>query len=327
MASHVHPLAQSIPTYGFGVLLFCAVVFGGTPLVGAPAEEAATPVVVSNSPQPLESYQQRMAFLRKALGLKEGESPRLEEVPTPLVHSLEFTVETADGVLIQCTYTHTPNVQSAPLALLIHDENSNRSTYNALAARLRDRGISTLSYDMRGFGGSTTRKDGSVILYENYRNEQDTPEFRNMVFDLEAVLDWAEKQGVVDAQGVYVIASRMGATVGCWAGVEESRRLKGMMLTNVNANYRGISLADELERVQGLPILMIASEADPYGKTVPRTLNRANKEVRPFFSKADKNGIQLLEEDVTFRVLVDFMNGIMPAISSDLLEEEPEAPR
>ncbi|MGF1572371.1 MAG: alpha/beta hydrolase [Sumerlaeia bacterium] len=231
--------------------------------------------------------------LRRTLDLKP-ELTLTETSDFPLIHSKELMLETKDGVLLGATYTHTHMQQNAPLAILIHEERGNRRDFDVFAQVLRDNGISTLAMDLRGHGESRKLANGDDIRYEDFQQDVNSDSYRQMVFDLEAVLDWAESNNLVDSQGIYIIASKMGATVACMSAVQNSGRLKGVVLVNPEAFFRKINLKQELERVQGLPMLVIASDGDTYGQATPRTLNQVNQEVRPLIIPLKFVGINLL---------------------------------
>lgn len=278
----------------------------GTAQLQAEVSTQLPPVVVSQPAWDLSNKAEQQAAVKRALGLEPQAA--LESVsPMPFVHAKELMLETKDGVKLAATYTHTPSQQEAPLVILIHEENGNRHDFDSFAQALRNNGFSTLAMDLRGHGDSRKMVDGTDIRFEDFKQDVDSAAYTQMVFDLEAVLDWAFEHDVVDQQGVFIVASKMGATVGCMAAIPNARRLKGMVMVNVQEYFRKINLKDEVSRVQGLPMLVIASSADPYGQTTPRGLNQVNSEVRPLTLSLNFIGIKLLEQPEAQKEVFQFI--------------------
>lgn len=273
---------------------------------GTTAEAEKPPVVLAQPGWDLSNKATEDASVRRALGLAPTEQ-LFETSDFPMIHRKELQIETQDGVLMGATYTHTHMKQEAPLAILIHEEKGNRRDFDEYAQVLRTNGISTLAIDLRGHGESRKLKNGDEIRFEDFNQDVESDSYRQMIFDLEAALDWAYNEDVVDPQGVFIIASKMGATVGCMSAIPNTHRLKGMVMVNAQAFFRKINLKDELSRIQGLPILVIASDGDTYGQTIPRTLNQVNPEVRPLIIPLKFVGIPLLMQPETQKEVVKFI--------------------
>src|SRR5438045_604273 len=72
--------------------------------------------------------------------------------PLPQSHVVEL--KSSDGMLLKATYF--PAAKPGPGALLLHQINRDRKSWDPVAAQLATAGINTLTLDLRGFGESGT---------------------------------------------------------------------------------------------------------------------------------------------------------------------------
>lgn len=130
----------------------------------------------------------------------------------------QVVLQTADGVTLQATYYPGPVSKQTPPIVMLHDERSTRSVYDALARRLQAAGCAVLAADLRGFGGSTTADDGRRLDGARLA----PAEYGNMVrHDLEAMRRYLiarNNAGEVNLAKLGVLAAGMSAPVALvWA--------------------------------------------------------------------------------------------------------------
>src|SRR5215207_214049 len=121
----------------------------------------------------------------------------VNEAGTPAIavanRERSVTIESRDGVRLVGSLLASPKPNS-PAALLLHQWESDRHSYDEFANRLHAKGFTVLAIDGRGFGESTQKADGSVVTAG--RTDADVVA---MLGDVGAAIDFLMKQNNVDA--------------------------------------------------------------------------------------------------------------------------------
>jgi pimeloyl-ACP methyl ester carboxylesterase len=158
-------------------------------------------------------------------------------------------VKSADGTLLKGTYF--PAAKPGPGAILFHQSNRNRQSWEAVACRLAASGISTVTIDDRGYGDSSGNK-------EDHEDHHDA--------DLDSAFEYLISQPGVQRDTI-------GAAGAGWLGVDDSVELARRHPTAVKSLVliSGETLLPQLRflrQASNLPGLFIVSDDDEYPPTV-----------------------------------------------------------
>lgn len=158
---------------------------------------------------------------------------------------------TSDNVELVGIYRHSGQ---ARLAILLHMMPATKESWDSIAQVLLERGVASLSIDMRGHGESTM---GGTLDYKQFGEEQQ----KAKQLDLEATLDWAHAQGFDNAHIILVGAS-IGANLSIRA-LAEHADLPLAIALSPGLNYRGVTTDDAIVRIRpNQKVVLVASDDD-----------------------------------------------------------------
>jgi pimeloyl-ACP methyl ester carboxylesterase len=162
-------------------------------------------------------------------------------------HSVDL--KSSDGTQLKATYF--PAAKPGPGAILFHQSNRNRQSWDAVARQLAAAGINTLTVDDRGYGESSGKK-------EDREDHHDA--------DLDAAFNFLSSQPGVQS-------SSIGTAGSGWLGVDDSVELARRHPTAVKSLVliSGETLLPQLRFLRDaayLPGLFIVSDDDEYPPTV-----------------------------------------------------------
>ena len=149
----------------------------------------------------------------------------------------------ADGVNLVADYY--PAADGAPIVLLLHMLNSQRSAYAPLIPDLRAAGFALLNIDMRGHGDSGGSRDWDAAIADMY--------------------DWSEwllENGRLGGDGMAMIGASIGANVAIVSCAGDAV-CRGAIALSPGLDYRGVKPQTAL--VMGLAnraALLVAAQAD-----------------------------------------------------------------
>jgi len=131
----------------------------------------------------------------EAASKRKRKPPEPTAVPRP-PDPYRVTFPTADGVSLAGSWRPLPEHGDAPAVLLVHDFSRDRRDWDGVTGSFAERGLATLSIDLRAHGEST-KKNGAVLKISP-RQMSDPSGFPR---DVEAACAWlrtkAPKVGVV----------------------------------------------------------------------------------------------------------------------------------
>lgn len=287
----------------FSLLLFASVTFH----FQARTAFAQNEVPNALTKWPNGSERQETLAMMDFLELPGNTDLRPAPVPNLPENETTLTIETLDQHILKATYAHTPLKQNAPLAIILHDQNEDRSLYSDFARSLRMAGISTLTVDLRGYGGSTKKTDGSDFLAVDFQADHETTVFREMGFDVDATLDYIYDKKIADENGVFIIGSVLGSSVACMSGVRNANRMDGIIMISPYLNFRGIDLKDEIVNIQGLPMFAIISENDRSRRSLPTTITKLTNDAKAIRLPGHEMGFSLIKKSETVKEIIDFI--------------------
>lgn len=135
--------------------------------------------------------------------------PALLSAAPPVVQEVRFT--TADGYVLEGTFTVPRKVGRRPVVLLAHQFGADRSGWKEVAADLNARGIATLALDLRGHGASLQRNGQPVAIDADYQASSTRVGFDRIPGDLAMVARWLRRQPSVDPRRLALAGSSLGA--------------------------------------------------------------------------------------------------------------------
>ena len=165
----------------------------------------------------------------------------------------DVTVTTADNVAIRGTFYAAE--KPGPGVLLIHmcRADSNRTNWSAVAERLANAGIHTLTIDLRGYGESA----GSEPPFTTMANFISFWRTTGM-HDIDAGMEFLADQPSVDAE----VIGFGGASCGVFLGIEAAVRYPNIVALALLSGPFDDEAASQLAGLGGVPVLGAASEGD-----------------------------------------------------------------
>ena len=202
------------------------------------------------------------------------------------------TFPSLDGTSLAGEFYEASN-RPAPAVVLVHMLTRTKADWNGVADRLQDAGITALTFDLRGHGGSS---GSPQVLAE-------------MVQDVRAAVQWlAARQGIRPGS-IGLVGASLGASLSLLATVDLPA-VRAIGLLSPSLDYRGLRTDVNLvKRVGGRAIWLAASAEDPLALRTLRDFAAENSGPREqLISNAVAHGTALLERDSEVgRALVDWL--------------------
>ena len=197
-----------------------------------------------------------------------------------------------DGTALTGEYFEA-SARPAPAVVLVHMLSRTKSEWGNLPDRLQEAGITTLTLDLRGHGGSS----GSA---------QALPE---MVQDVRAAVQWLAGRPGVRPGSIGLVGASLGASLSLLATVELPA-VVAVALLSPSLDYRGLRRAVNLvKRVGSRRLGLAASAEDPLALRTLRDFAADPSGPREqLISSTAAHGTALLERDAEVgRALVDWL--------------------
>ncbi len=178
---------------------------------------------------------------------------------------------TDDGVSIIGSYYSSPlNVVSnassssttTPTVILLHMLGKDRSTWNAFASTLSQKGdYAVLSIDLRGHGESVKQNNGNTISFQSF-----TPDdYNKMVLDVKAAKQFLITNKSANPNNISIVGASIGANVAInYAAIDPT--IKSVVLLSPGLNYRGVSTEEAITKYKNNnSVYIAATEGDSEG--------------------------------------------------------------
>jgi dienelactone hydrolase len=169
--------------------------------------------------------------------------------------SKRVTFQTSDGVTIVGDYYSGP--KGGPTALLLHMRPAVRDSWELFATKLVEAGFSALAIDLRGHGESINTKDGRVLDYNKFSQEEEQESLK----DLEAAVVWLkENHGLTDEKLVLA-----GASIGGNFALQyfaESPQSPATILLSAGVNYHGVLTLPSAQKLQPTQAVYVVAAKD-----------------------------------------------------------------
>jgi alpha-beta hydrolase superfamily lysophospholipase len=203
----------------------------------------------------------------------------LAAAPPARAASRPLTLTAADGVTIAADLYEAPPPSSA--VVLVHVLGGTRADWRVVAERLQAEGMTALAIDLRGHGGSTGSSAPSA----------------EMAQDVKAAVGWLAGRPEVRPGAIAVVGASLGATAALMAAADLPQ-VKAAVLVSPAADYRGVRLDAAGRKFARRPLLLIASQDDPYALRTVRDLAPPELPLREQrVSTVTGHGTQLLDRD------------------------------
>jgi alpha-beta hydrolase superfamily lysophospholipase len=217
----------------------------------------------------------------------------LVALPLPaLAAGRPVTFQSPDGTTIAGEFFEAA-ARPSPGVVLVHMLSRTRSDWHALPDRIRDAGITALTIDLRGHGGSS----GSAS------------DLTAMVQDVRAAVQWLASRANVRPDAIAIVGASLGASLALLA-TAQTQLVRAVGVVSPSLDYRGLRTDTALiKRIGARPIWMAASTEDPLAlRTVRDFAAESSGPREQHLSSAAAHGTRLLErDDEVARALVDWL--------------------
>lgn len=161
--------------------------------------------------------------------------------------SEDVTFTTSDGVIIAGTLWNAG--AGKPAVICLHQWRSDRTSFAALAKLLASSGMTVLTIDARGYGGSTSSSSGSSVRPD-----------RDIQHDVTAAMNYLQKTVKPSKTGL------LGASYGSSNAVIYTAKNKGiaaLVLLSPGLNYfKVLPTEDAVQKLGPTAVLAVASSED-----------------------------------------------------------------
>lgn len=158
---------------------------------------------------------------------------------------------TDDGVTIAATW-YEPSIRPAPAVILVHMLGRSRRDWDSFASRLADSGIGALAIDLRGHGDSPY-----------FRGSAEGEDHSVMVKDLAAARRYLSSRLDVRPSQVGIAGASLGANLAALAAAADPG-IASVALLSPSLDYRGLRIEASVRKYGNRPMLLVASDDDPY---------------------------------------------------------------
>ena len=224
-----------------------------------------------------------------------GSHPVLSQDPPPET----ITLERPDEMTLAADFH--PAQPDAPVILLLHMLNSNRSAWAPLIPDLREAGYALLNIDMRGHGASGGERDWDAAIADV----------------VDGWVGWLADNNQLGDGGLAIMGGSIGANVAI-ISCAEVERCRGAIALSPGLDYRGVQ--PEAALVDGLAeraALLVAAQNDASSSTAIRQIFlKAKGDVTARLLRGRAHGTRLFDSDYD-RVSRLILGWLAEAFASD----------
>jgi alpha-beta hydrolase superfamily lysophospholipase len=211
------------------------------------------------------------------------------------------TFRAEDGTLIAATWYQPSSrpfdaTQGRPAVILLHMLGRTRRDWEPVASRLASEGFGALVLDFRGHGES----GGHVERGE-------APDYSALLLDVRAARRFLAGRSDAAPTRVGLGGASLGANIAALHASGDAS-IASLALLSPSLDYRGLRVEQALRQYGGRPVLLVASDDDPYAMRSVRELEKAGGGLRePLILNHAGHGTIMLSRDWDLgRRLVDW---------------------
>jgi pimeloyl-ACP methyl ester carboxylesterase len=214
----------------------------------------------------------------------------------PSAASQRVSLRTDDGVTLAATW-YEPSPRPGPAVILVHMLQRSRRDWEGVASRLASDGIGALAIDLRGHGESQGWAFG------------DPPDYRGMVRDVAAARRFLLSRTDVIPGRIGLVGASIGANLAALAAADD-QTVRSVALLSASLDYRGLRIEPAVRKYGARPLLLVASDDDPYAGRSAKDLQKAGGGVRELLilNGAGHGTVMLGRDSDLGRRLVDWFH-------------------
>jgi pimeloyl-ACP methyl ester carboxylesterase len=197
---------------------------------------------------------------------------RARNQPAFQTEPVKFATE--DNVVIAGGYTRSRRslAEKAPIVILLHMYNADRSHFDPLLPALHGAGFAVLAIDLRGHGES---KGPPAMGLPQRVADRDPKLFRDMDKDVEGAYQWLREQKGEEVD--FARFALVGASVGCSVALDyasQDKSVDAVACMTPGFNYLGLDSVAHTKKYETRPLMLIAADdereaAEQLGRYVP----------------------------------------------------------
>jgi dienelactone hydrolase len=218
------------------------------PETAGEADSAATTVDLGQTAAPAAAEAGNTVAAPAGTATPAGEAPLPTRAIPLALHAEDMTIEGAGGLAIAGTLTRPAGDGPYPGVILLHMLGSDRSAWEevGLTGALAGAGFAVLAVDLRGHG-----ETGGVVDWEL------APD------DLARVWEAYAAREDVDEMRTAVVGASIGSNLALRLGADIPE-IGAVVLLSPGLDYRGVTTNDQMDRYGERPVMLVASQDDPY---------------------------------------------------------------
>jgi len=214
----------------------------------------------------------------------------------PVSAAQRISLRTEDGLSLGATW-YEPSSRPAPAVILVHVLGRSRRDWDFLAQRLAAEGIGALAIDLRGHGDST---GGAGVGADGQ------PDYGAMVLDVKAARRYLAQRADVQHSRIGMLGASLGANLAVLDAAAEPS-VASLALLSPSLDYRGLRIEAAARKLGSRPVLLVASDDDPYAMRSARDLQKAGGARELLVLERAGHGTVMLERNQELvRTLVDW---------------------
>jgi pimeloyl-ACP methyl ester carboxylesterase len=218
--------------------------------------------------------------------------------------SQRVSFRTEDGVTVVATWYEPLDsargrpVGPSPAVVLVHMLNRSRRDWEPFASRLAFAGIGALAIDLRGHGDS-----------DHPRPDPATPNYTPMLRDIQAARRFLAGRADVIPSRIGIAGASLGANLSALAAADGS--FTAVALLSPSLDYRGLRIEAALKKYGKRPLMLVASDDDPYARRSALELQKTLGTVQLLMLPAAGHGTRMFDRapDLSY-ALVEFFRRV-----------------
>ena len=165
---------------------------------------------------------------------------------------------------------YVPSRRPAPAVILVHMLTRHRGDWHDFATRLAEAGIGALAIDLRGHGAPGSTPNGVTGTSQDLARS---------VRDVEAARRFLRSRPDLFTERVGMAGASIGANLALLAAQNDAS-VASLVMLSPGLDYRGLRSEAALGKYGSRPVLLVASEEDPYALRSARRLAESGPGIR-----------------------------------------------